>query len=115
MSRLISRGSDHPMLCARGLSSDEAANRLRQYGPNATSDSDTPAWRVLAGKFVAPVPCLLETAILLQLVLHEYIETSVIGLLLVFNAALGFFQEGRAKATLSALKSRLALNASALR
>jgi len=31
--------------------------------------------------------------------------------LLAFNAALGFFQEGRAQATLTALKSRLALNA----
>lgn len=104
-----------PAQCAPGLSSDQVATRLRQYGPNATSDTEAPAWRVLIGKFIAPVPCLLEAAIVLQLLLHEYIEASVIGLLLVFNAALGFFQEGRAKATLAALKSRLALNASALR
>ena len=32
--------------------------------------------------------------------------------LLVFKAALGFFQEGRARGTLVALKSRLALTAS---
>jgi H+-transporting ATPase len=32
-----------------------------------------------------------------------------------FNAGLGFFQEGRAQATLAALKSRLALNASVRR
>ncbi len=36
-------------------------------------------------------------------------------LLLVFNAALGLFQESRAQATLAALRSRLALNASARR
>jgi len=88
---------------------------LQQYGPNATVDTDVPTWRVLMGKFIAPVPCLLEAAIVLQIFLREYIEASVIGLLLVFNAALGFFQEGRAKATLAALKSRLALNASVLR
>ena len=35
--------------------------------------------------------------------------------LLVFNAALAYFQEGRAQATLAALKSRLALNASVRR
>jgi H+-transporting ATPase len=98
-----------------GLSSEEAERRLQQYGPNATAGTDVPAWRVLIGKFIAPVPCLLEAAIVLQLFLHEYIEASVIGVLLVFNAALGFFQEGRAKATLAALKSRLALNASVLR
>jgi len=36
-------------------------------------------------------------------------------MLLVFNAALGFFQEGRAQATLAAMKSRLALTASVRR
>jgi H+-transporting ATPase len=100
---------------SRGLSSEEAARRLQRYGPNATADIEPPAWRVLLGKFIAPVPCLLEAAIVLQLLLGEYVEASVVGVLLVFNAALGFFQEGRAKATLATLKSRLALNASVLR
>ncbi len=99
----------------RGLSNNVAARRLQQYGPNASVDTDVPAWRVLMGKFIAPVPCLLEAAIVLQIFLREYVEASVIGLLLVFNAALGYFQEGRAKAALVALKSRLALNASVLR
>ena len=108
--------SAQPASRKSGLSSEEAARRLRQYGPNTTSSStDTPAWRVLVGKFATPVPCLLAAAIVLQLFLGEYIEAAVIGLLLLFNAALGFFQEGRAKATLAALRSRLALNASVLR
>jgi H+-transporting ATPase len=71
--------------------------------------------RMALTKFWAPVPWMLEAAVVLQLVLHEYIEAAVIGALLVFNAALGFFQEGRAQATLAALKSRLALTASVLR
>lgn len=99
----------------RGLSSEEAAQRLERYGANSTEDAEPPAWRVLLKKFAAPVPWLLEAAIALQLVLGEYIEASVIFVLLVFNAVLGFFQEGRAQATLKALKSRLALNASVLR
>jgi len=69
----------------------------------------------MLSKFWAPVPWMLEAAILLQVVLHEYVEGTVIALLLVFNAALGFFQETRAQATLSALKSRLALTASVRR
>ena len=58
---------------------------------------------------------MLEAAILLQLALGEYVEGAVIAVLLVFNAALGFFQEGRAQATLDALKSRLALIAAVRR
>lgn len=58
---------------------------------------------------------MLEAAIVLQLALGERVEAMVIAVVLVLNAALGFFQEGRAQATLDALKSRLALNASVLR
>ena len=99
----------------RGLSVGEAARRLSFYGPNTTADVDAPAWRALIAKFVAPVPCLLEAAIALQLALGEYVEAAVIGVLLIFNAVLGLVQEGRAKATLEALRSRLALNAAVLR
>ncbi len=66
-------------------------------------------------KFWAPVPWMLEAAIVLELALGKYVEAAIIAALLVFNAALGLFQESRAQATLAALKSRLALNASVRR
>jgi H+-transporting ATPase len=58
---------------------------------------------------------LLEASILLQLVLHKYLEAAIIAGVLIFNAVLAYLQEGRAQATLAALKSRLALNASVRR
>jgi len=66
-------------------------------------------------KFWAPVPWMLEAAVVLELILGKYVEAVIIAILLVFNALLSFFQESRAQATLAALKSRLALNASARR
>jgi H+-transporting ATPase len=78
-------------------------------------DTSIPAWRLALAKFWAPVPWMLEAAVVLQAVLHEYVQAAVITGLLVFNAALGFFQEGRAQATLAALKSRLAIIASVRR
>jgi H+-transporting ATPase len=98
-----------------GLTSDEAKARLAKYGPNAMPDTTIPAWRMALAKFWAPVPWMLEAAIILQAALHEYVQAAVIAGLLVFNAMLGFFQEGRAQATLAALKSRLALTASVQR
>jgi H+-transporting ATPase len=99
----------------RGLSTAEARRRLAQSGPNATPDTDVHPVRLVLGKFVAPVPCLLEAAIVLQLALGEYVEAAIIAVLLVFNAALGLLHEGRAQATVAALKSRLALSASVRR
>ena len=100
---------------ATGLTSDEARRRLAANGVNAVQDVvQHPINRAL-GKLWAPVPWMLEAAILLQLALGDYVEASAIAFLLVFNAGLGFFQEGRAQATLEALKSRLAVTASARR
>lgn len=79
-----------------GLSSDEARALFAKCGANEVPDTAMRPWRVALAKFWAPVPWLLEAAILLQLVLHEYTEAAVIAGLLVFNAALGFFNEGRA-------------------
>jgi H+-transporting ATPase len=98
-----------------GLTSVEAKNRLEKDGPNAMPDTSAHPLRNALTKFWAPVPWLLEAAIALQVVLHKDLEAAVIAGLLVFNAALAWFQEGRAQATLAALKSRLALNASVRR
>jgi H+-transporting ATPase len=100
---------------ATGLTSKEAQRRLASNGTNVVQDSvEHPINRALK-KLWAPVPWMLEAAVLLQLALGDYVEASAIALLLVFNACLGFFQEGRAQATLEALKSRLAVTASVRR
>lgn len=98
-----------------GLTGIEARSRLQMYGPNAVPDAAPPLRELALKKFWAPVPWMLEGAIVLQIAMHEFFEAGVIGVLLAFNAALGLFQEKRAQATLDALKARLALTASVRR
>jgi hypothetical protein len=50
-----------------GLSSDDAKRRLEDDGPNAIAQTAVAPWRDALGKFWAPVPWMLELAILLQL------------------------------------------------
>jgi H+-transporting ATPase len=100
---------------ASGLSSAEARARLEKVGPNAVPDTAVHPLRRALEKFWAPVPRMLEAAIVLELALGKYLEGAIIASLLVFNAVLGLFQESRAQATLAALKSRLALAASVRR
>ncbi|HEY1933631.1 MAG TPA: HAD-IC family P-type ATPase [Acetobacteraceae bacterium] len=98
-----------------GLSTAEARRLLAVLGPNAMPDDDASLWRMAIGKFWAPVPWMLELAVVLQLALGEYVQGAVIAVLLVFNGMLGLLQESRAQATLDALKKRLALTASVRR
>ncbi len=95
-----------------GLSSQEAAARLARIGPNSVAESHASAIAKIARRFWEPVPWMLESAIVLQLAIGERMEALIIAVLLIFNVALGVFQEGRAGAALAALKSKLALNAS---
>jgi H+-transporting ATPase len=108
-----SSAKDVPL--STGLTSDEARRRLEKFGPNAIPDTAPHPLRRALTKFWAPVPWMLEAAIVLEVALGKYVEAAIIAVLLAFNAALLFFQEGRAQATLAALKSRLALNASVRR
>ncbi|MCE5232163.1 MAG: HAD-IC family P-type ATPase [Mizugakiibacter sp.] len=98
-----------------GLSSAEARRRAAAFGANAVEEAPPPRWRFLLARFWAPVPWMLEVAIVLQIALGEYVEATVIGALLLFNAALGWIQQGRADAALTLLKQRLAPTALVLR
>jgi len=97
------------------LSRTEARLRLASTGPNRLPDNAPPPWRAALGQLWAPVPWMLEGAIVLQVALGQFPEAALVAVLLVFNAALGLFQQSRAHATLVALRSGLALTASVRR
>ena len=98
---------DYPAQPA-GLTQAEALRRLEAFGPNEVRDRPPSRLRSFFSKFWAPIPWILEAAILFQIGLGERVEAAVIAGLLLFNATLGFAQESRASATLAALKKKLA-------
>jgi Cation transporter/ATPase, N-terminus len=73
----------------RGLTSDAARSRLKKLGPNAIADVAQRSCVRALGKLWAPVPRMLEAAILLQLFLDDYVEAGVVAFLLIANAAIG--------------------------
>src|SRR5580692_6565178 len=89
--------SHKDVLLPAGLTSDEARRGLQTSGPNAVPDTALRPLRRALAKLWAPVPWMLEAAIVLELGLGKYIEAGIIASLLAFNAALGFFQEGHAQ------------------
>jgi H+-transporting ATPase len=98
-----------------GLSASEAAARLKQYGPNAAAEERTHPLLALLGKFWAPVPWMLELTVVLELLVGRRTEAIIIGILLVFNAVLSYFQENRAQKALALLRQRLSIQSRVLR
>ncbi len=99
----------------QGLSEAEAAARLKQYGPNAAAEERTHPLLALLGKFWAPVPWMLELTVVLELLVGRHTEAAVIGILLVFNAVLSYFQENRPQKALALLRQRLSIPSRVLR
>ncbi|MCC6537123.1 MAG: HAD-IC family P-type ATPase [Bryobacterales bacterium] len=97
----------------QGLSQAESAERLRRHGPNALPETPPePLWRRFLRQFQSPLIYILLFALIVDLFVWVRegasgipVETLVIGLILLLNAALGTWQEQKAEAALAHLKA----------
>lgn len=103
------------MIEFKGLSSEEAHLRLQKYGLNTLPEEKHHPLQDFLRKFWAPVPWMLEIIILFQIILGKLTEAWVIAGLVLFNAILSYFQEGKAKNALRLLRNKLDVQARAFR
>ncbi|MGD8310605.1 MAG: plasma-membrane proton-efflux P-type ATPase, partial [Chromatiales bacterium] len=96
---------------AGGLSTEQAAARLSQVGRNTLEEAKPSRVRKLLGYFWGPIPWMIEAAAILSALARHWDDFVIIVILLVFNAAVGFWQEYKAANALDALKRQLALRA----
>jgi H+-transporting ATPase len=93
---------------AKGLSGAEASARLARYGKNAIVARTESRWKKLAAYFWGPLPWMIEAAALISLVRRDWSDFFVVAGLLIYNAAVGFWQDYKASNALDALKKGLA-------
>ncbi len=100
----------------QGLSPDEAAKRLEEYGRNELPKGPKRTWwqRLLAQFHNMLIYVLLAAAVVTALMGH-WIDTWVILAVVVVNALIGFIQEGKAEKALENIQQMLSLEALVLR
>jgi H+-transporting ATPase len=94
-----------------GLSQTEAEKRLNQYGPNEIEEKKTNLLLKFLSYFWGPIPWMIEVAVILSGVVRHWPDFFIILLLLLANAAVGFFEEREAGNAIEALKAKLAIKA----
>lgn len=99
-----------------GLSETEAARRLDIHGPNQLPQASpvSPVRRFLS-QFNHILIHVLLVAALVTAVLSHWVDTGVIVAIVLVNAIIGYVQEGKAEAALSAIRSLLAPRANVIR
>ncbi len=98
-----------------GLSAAEAQQRVTKYGPNAIVEKEKSLGEQILGYFSGSMAYVIEAAALVSALLGHWDDFVIIGSLLLFNAALEFWQDRKASSALAALKAGLAPEATALR
>jgi len=94
-----------------GLTSQQAASKLAQDGPNAIPETKRNPLLAFLAKLWGPIPWLLEAAIVLELGLGNYVQALVIAILVALDATLAFREEGGAQEALELLRQRLQVQA----
>jgi len=91
----------------RGLTQTESARRIAEFGPNTlTQAHGRSTWAILFAQFQSLIVALLVAATTIAFVMDETIEGFAILVVIVINAAIGFFTEWRAERALSALQKQ---------
>jgi len=99
-----------------GLTAEQAARRLSQYGPNQLQEAPRPTfWHMLWDQLNNFVVILLIVASIISALLGDYVEAGAIMAIVVLNAVLGIVQEQRAEEALAALKRLAAPDAQVIR
>jgi H+-transporting ATPase len=98
-----------------GLTSDEAAQRLAKFGPNALVEKKVTLLERLIRYFWGPIPWMIEAAAILSFVLRDWNDFAIITLMLLINAGVSYWQEAKAEDAIKVLKKQLAPEARVLR
>jgi len=88
-----------------GLDIEEVEKRLKKYGYNKLPQSKKVSkWGLLIEQFKSSLVYILLGAVVVSVLLGDFIDAGVIMLAVVINVIIGFYQENRAQGALESLR-----------
>lgn len=89
-----------------GLSDSEAQKRLQEYGLNQLEESKKKSiFEMILKQVLDPLVLVLLAATVITLFLREFIDATIIIIIVILNTAIGFYQEYKAEKALEELKT----------
>jgi len=107
----------------KGLSSEEAARRLQEYGPNELVEKEKVSpLKIFLGQFkdIFVIMLIIAMGISIFIALtssegEEFVDAATIGAIIILNSVVGFVQEYRSEKAMEAMKRLTAPKARVLR
>ena len=98
-----------------GLSTKEAQKRLSENGPNKLEAYKTPKWKMFLRQFNNMIIYVLIASTIITLLMRHYSDSIIIGLVIIINALIGYYQEANASDALDKIKQMLSIEATVYR
>lgn len=98
-----------------GLTAAEAQRRLAVDGPNALTEKKTSNLMRFLKQFNNSIIYILIVAAIATFMLREYSDSVVIGMVVIINALIGYFQEVKASSAVDKIKQLLQVEATVVR
>ncbi len=98
-----------------GLTSAEAEEKLKKFGPNTVQTQHTSIFRILLDQFLSPLIYLLILAAVISFVTDDATDGIIIAIIIAVNATIGFIQEVKALKTSEKLQGFITSKTSVLR
>jgi ATPase, P-type (transporting), HAD superfamily, subfamily IC len=88
---------------------------LAEDGPNKLESHKTPKWKMFLRQFNNMVIYVLIASVLITVLMGHYSDSIIIGLVVVINAIIGYYQEANASDALEKIKQMLSIEATVYR
>jgi len=90
-----------------GLTTDEAAELFKLYGPNALPEKITPKWLIFLKLLIAPMPLMIWAAAIIEAGIENWIDMGILLFIQFANASIGFYETTKAADAVASLKDSL--------